>query len=92
MMANDHNQHTPFVHLSVNVTRAAADMIELIGVLTTIRRYQAHLYSGAGTVDLEDLRKAVKRAADAVRNYDACLLAGIEKLTGKQFNDASEVL
>lgn len=95
-MADENNQFTPFIHLSCTVTQAGADMIERIGALATCRRYDERfdLKSNPNSTDWTDLRKAVQRAADALRNYDALMVSGIKnsKVTREQFDDAAEVL
>jgi hypothetical protein len=93
-MAKEHNQFTPFIHLSTDIIQAGTEMIERIGSLTACRRYEERfeLRSNPQSSDWVDLRKAVQRAADALRNYDACMLDGLEKVTREQFCDAAEVL
>jgi antirestriction protein ArdC len=97
-VADEQRQYSPFIHLSTDVRQAGGDMIEQIGYLTETERFRrqgdyhrADLKS-LREVDMSDLRKAVKAAADALRNYDALIAAGVEKSTREQFDDAAEVL
>jgi hypothetical protein len=97
-MSDTAKSYSPFIHLATDVRQAAGDMIEQIGYLTATARFRR--YSDYHPADLKrlresdmaDLRRAVKCASDALRNYDALMLAGIEKATREQFDDAAEVL
>lgn len=89
-MARDQETFDNFIHLSVAVVQSAADMIEQIGALKTMRR-AAHP-DRIHPREFLDLRKAVSKAVRALENYDAMQKAGNAPTTGEEFDRAARSL
>jgi hypothetical protein len=80
----DDDRHTILTHLSVEVVSAGADMIENIGVLKGVHRLEGALRS----YQMDDLRRAIKKASDAIAAYDECETADISQPTSDEWNIA----
>lgn len=80
-MRVDDDRHTIFVHLSVAVATAGMDMIENIGMLRGLNRANGDFKPW----QLDDLRKAIKKASAAIAAYDECTAAGVATPTNDEW-------
>lgn len=90
---SEERTYTPFIYLATDIRQAASDMIEEIGALSALNHLETSDQAGCHKrLAMRDLSKAVKKAAKALRNYEALIAAKVEKATREQYEDAAEVL